>query len=82
METYFDNMTAEEGSKAKLAHDLWVLTNDGKKVLLDTGRATAAAVKAEAKAADALMRKHPYASILVAVGVGMLAGYLLGSRKK
>lgn len=78
METYFDNMTAEDGSKEKLAHDFKILASDSKQVLLNVGQATAATVKAEVKAVDATIHKHPYAAMLVGFGLGLAAGYLLG----
>ncbi len=81
METYFDNMTAEDGSKEKLAHDLQILASDSKQVLLNVGQATAATVKAEVKAVDAAVHKHPYAAMLVGFGLGLAAGYLLGPRR-
>jgi ElaB/YqjD/DUF883 family membrane-anchored ribosome-binding protein len=36
---------------------------------------------AGAKATDETIREHPYESIGVALGVGLLIGYLLGRRK-
>jgi len=38
METYFQNMTAEEGSKDKLVHDLNVLVHDAEELIKVTGR--------------------------------------------
>jgi ElaB/YqjD/DUF883 family membrane-anchored ribosome-binding protein len=38
------------------------------------------AVKA-AKAADEAVREHPYQAIAIAAGVGLIIGYLFGSRR-
>ena len=37
METYFKNMTAEEGTKEKLFHDLKILLQDGQTIVAATG---------------------------------------------
>jgi ElaB/YqjD/DUF883 family membrane-anchored ribosome-binding protein len=36
---------------------------------------------AGAKAADDAVREHPYQAIAIGVGVGLIAGFLLGSRR-
>jgi len=35
-----------------------------------------------AKAADEAVREHPYQAIAIGVGVGVILGYLLGSRRR
>jgi ElaB/YqjD/DUF883 family membrane-anchored ribosome-binding protein len=37
METYFKNMTAEDGTKEKLFHDLKILLQDGQSIVAATG---------------------------------------------
>lgn len=78
METYFDNMMADEGSKEKLARDLWVLANDSKNALVDVGRNAVA----EVQATDKMIRKHPYASLAGAFGLGVVVGWYLCSRRE
>ena len=80
METYFKNITAEDGSKEKLARDFKILANDGKHLLASAGKRTVEEFKTGAKAADRIVREHPYASIALGFGAGLLAGWLLGRR--
>ena len=51
---------------------------------IEEGRESLAVVREKAvegaKATDKLVRSHPYQSIGIALGVGLLAGYLLGRR--
>src|ERR1051325_6614 len=51
METYFSNMTAEEGTKEKLAHDLMTLMRDAEELVKATGSQLAGKSKAELKTA-------------------------------
>jgi len=81
METYFDNMTAKEGSTQKLAQDLWILADDGKNLLAGATQKVGEQLKAETQAADRVIRTNPYAALAAAFGLGLLAGWLLGSRR-
>lgn len=77
------------------AEDLWRITKDdlGERTketrarlreTLDKARASASEIEekavAGAKATDKLIRDHPYGSIGVALGVGILIGVLAGRR--
>ncbi len=77
------------------AEDLWRITKDdlGERTketrerlrqTLDKARASATEIEekavAGAKATDKLIREHPYGSIGVAFGVGLLIGVLAGRR--
>ncbi len=83
------------GTLAEDAHALLTATADvaGEKVAaarhrlkaaLESGKAVAAAVRdrtlASAKRADEAVRENPYASIGVALGVGVLLGVMLARR--
>jgi ElaB/YqjD/DUF883 family membrane-anchored ribosome-binding protein len=81
METYFDNMTAKEGSTQKLAQDLWILANDGKNLLADATQRAGEGLKADTQAANRIIRTNPYGAVAAAFGLGLLAGWLLGSRR-
>jgi ElaB/YqjD/DUF883 family membrane-anchored ribosome-binding protein len=78
METYFKNITAEDGSKEKLARDFKILATDSKHLLSGARRKTVEELRAGARAADRIVREHPYASIVLGFGAGLLAGWLLG----
>ncbi len=99
METYFSNMTAEEGTKEKLGHDLMTLVRDAEELVRVTGTQLAGKSKVElntalerlktgcrkveqkavvgARHTDRAIRRHPYQSIGLAFGVGLLVGALL-----
>ena len=99
METYFDNMTAQEGTGEKLLADLKVLVQDAEALVKAAGgnlaeksrtelhatleRLKVAASRAQDKAAagaaraDRLVRDHPYESIGLAFGIGLLIGVML-----
>jgi ElaB/YqjD/DUF883 family membrane-anchored ribosome-binding protein len=99
METYFQNMAVEEGSKDKLIRDLNTLVHDAEALIkiagkdlsakskeqlmaaLERFKITCHRVEAEAvsaaKATDKIIREHPYKSIGVAFGVGVLLGVLV-----
>jgi len=99
METYFNNMTAEEGTKEKLLHDLMILVNDAEELVKAAGSQLADKSKTElasalervkascrqleghalagARKADRMVREHPYQSIGLAFGVGLLLGVLV-----
>ena len=99
METYFNNMTAEEGTKEKLAKDLMTLVRDAEELVRVTGSQLAGKSKVElntalerlksgcrkveesavvgARHTDRVIRKHPYQSIGLAFGVGLLVGTLI-----
>jgi len=49
METYFKNMTADEGTKEKLFHDLKILVQDGQALVTATGGNLAKKSKEELK---------------------------------
>jgi ElaB/YqjD/DUF883 family membrane-anchored ribosome-binding protein len=78
METYFKNITAEDGSKEMLARDFKILANDSKHLLASAGKKTVEEIKAGAKAADKIVRDYPYASMALGFGAGLIAGWLLG----
>lgn len=104
METYFSNLTAEDGTKERLFRDLAVLAQDAEELVKTVGGQAAEKTKVElaaalerlkagcrtlgdrsavgARAADRLIRDHPYHSIGVAFGLGLLLGVLVngGSR--
>jgi ElaB/YqjD/DUF883 family membrane-anchored ribosome-binding protein len=99
METYFKNMTVEEGTKEKLFHDMKILLQDGQTLVVAAGGNLAQKSKEElkelaerlkvvcgrikeqsaqcAKATDQAIRAHPYRSLMIAFGVGVVAGVLL-----
>ena len=102
METYFKNMTAEEGTKRRLVQDLVTLVNDAEDLVKATGgdlaekskeeimealeRVKASCRRLEEQAAsgirvaDQYVRSHPYESLGIAVGLGLLAGVLLNRK--
>jgi|DewCreStandDraft_4_1066084.scaffolds.fasta_scaffold21936_3 ElaB/YqjD/DUF883 family membrane-anchored ribosome-binding protein len=51
METYFQNMTAEDGSKDKLIHDLNVLVHDAEELIKVTGKSLSEKSKVQLMAA-------------------------------
>ena len=99
METFFQNMTAEDGSKERLIQDLRTLVRDAEELIQTTGRnvsdrskeqliaaldrfkGTCQRVEKEAvtvaRSADRIIREHPYPSLGVAFGFGVLLGVLL-----
>jgi len=99
METYFSNMTTEEGIKDKLLRDLGVLARDAEELVKAAGGQMADKSKAElvrtldrlkvrcnklsdkvtvgARQADQVIREHPYHSIGVAFGIGLVIGVLV-----
>ena len=102
METFFKNMSAEEGTKRRLVQDLVTLVNDAEDLVKATGGDLAEKSKEEImqalervkascrrleeqaasgfRAADDYVRSHPYESLGIAVGVGILAGVLLNRK--
>jgi ElaB/YqjD/DUF883 family membrane-anchored ribosome-binding protein len=102
METFFKNMTGEEGTKQRLVKDLITLVHDAEDLVKATGGDLAEKSKEEimealervkascrrleeqaasgARAADRYVRSHPYESLGVALGLGLVAGVLI-SRK-
>jgi ElaB/YqjD/DUF883 family membrane-anchored ribosome-binding protein len=102
METYFKNMTAEEGTKERLVQDLITLVHDAEDLVKATGGDLAEKSKKEIiealdrvkascrrleeqasvslRAADRAIRQHPYESIGIAAGVGLILGVLLNRR--
>ena|SRR5437870_9338999 len=99
METYFSNMTAAEGTKEKLARDLFTLVRDAEELVRATGSQLADKSKVElntalerlkvgcrnlerkaaagARNTDRVIREHPYQSMGIAFGVGLLIGALV-----
>jgi ElaB/YqjD/DUF883 family membrane-anchored ribosome-binding protein len=96
METYFNNLTAQDGTKEKLLQDLMTLVNDAEELVHVVGGQLAGKTKTElataldrlkagcrqfesraavgARQADRVIREHPYQSISVAFGLGLLLG--------
>jgi ElaB/YqjD/DUF883 family membrane-anchored ribosome-binding protein len=96
METYFNNLTAQDGTKEKLLQDLMTLVSDAEELVHIVGGQLAGKTKTElataldrlkagcrqfegraaagAKKADHVIREHPYPSIGVAFGLGLLLG--------
>jgi ElaB/YqjD/DUF883 family membrane-anchored ribosome-binding protein len=99
METYFKNLTAEDGTKERLIQDLRILMHDAEDLIAAAGKhlpekskeqlmvalerfkTTCQRMEREAvsaaRSADRMIREHPYESIGVAFGVGVLIGVLL-----
>ena len=102
METYFENMTAQEGTKEKLVQDLITLVHDAEDLVKATGenlaekskreimlalnrvKASAGKVEekaaAQARAADRILREHPYSFVGLAFGLGLVVGLLINRR--
>jgi ElaB/YqjD/DUF883 family membrane-anchored ribosome-binding protein len=85
METYFDNMTAQEGSADKLARDFRVLLHDAEELVKDGCRVVGEQSVIAAEQADQAVRRYPAATAGVAfgfglLGFGLLVGLLLGRR--
>jgi ElaB/YqjD/DUF883 family membrane-anchored ribosome-binding protein len=80
METYFDNMTAPEGSAEKLRHDFRTLLSDTEDLVKDSCRALGQQTKVAARQTDQLIRRNPLVAVGVAFGAGMLLGVLLGRK--
>ena|SRR5687768_13888817 len=99
METFFKNMTGDEGTKQRLVKDLITLVHDAEDLVKATGGDIAEKSKQEIiealervkascrrleeqaatslRAADRAIRKHPYESMGIALGVGLVLGVLL-----
>jgi len=99
METYFKNMTGDEGTKQRLVKDLITLVHDAEDLVKATGGDIAEKSKKELmealervkgsckrleeqaatslRAADRTIRQHPYESMGIALGVGLVLGVLL-----
>jgi ElaB/YqjD/DUF883 family membrane-anchored ribosome-binding protein len=80
METYFKNITAEDGSKEKVVRDFKILANDSKHLLATATQKTVEELKEGAKTADRAVRAYPYAALALGLGAGFLTGWLLGGR--
>ncbi len=80
METYFDNMTAQEGSADKLLRDFRVLVHDAEELVKDGCRVVGEQSVIAAEQADQAVRRYPAATAGVAFGFGLLVGLLLGRR--
>ena len=80
METYFDNMTAQDGSADKLVRDLRVLVHDAEELARDGCRVMGEQTKIAAQQADEAVRRYPTAVVGVAFCFGVLMGLVLGRR--
>jgi ElaB/YqjD/DUF883 family membrane-anchored ribosome-binding protein len=80
METYFNNMTAEDGSAEKLMRDVRTLVRDTEDLMRDGCRTAGHHTLVAVQQADEAIRQYPAASMGVAFGVGILLGLLLGRR--
>jgi ElaB/YqjD/DUF883 family membrane-anchored ribosome-binding protein len=102
METFFKNMTGEEGTKQRLVKDLITLVHDAEDLVKATGGDLAQKSKEEImealervkascrrmeeqaasglRAADQYVRKHPYESLGIAAGLGLVVGVLLNRK--
>ncbi len=82
METFFKNIAGEEGTKERLVKDLITLVHDAEELVKATGGDIAEKSKEEImeatlRAADQVIRRHPYESMGVVFGVGILLGVLI-----
>jgi ElaB/YqjD/DUF883 family membrane-anchored ribosome-binding protein len=80
METYFNNMTAEDGSADKLIQDVRTLVRDAEEVMWDGCRVIGQQTVVAAQQADEAIRQFPTASVGLAFGIGLLLGLLCGRR--
>jgi ElaB/YqjD/DUF883 family membrane-anchored ribosome-binding protein len=100
METFFKNISAEDGTTGKLVQDLNMLLSDAEELVSSTGGKLATKSKDELTAVleklrascgriekrategalgtDRFIRKKPYQSAGIALGIGLLLGALLG----
>ena len=102
METFFKNMTGDEGTKQRLVKDLITLVHDAEDLVKATGgdlaqkskeeimqalervKASCSRLEEQAasglRAADQYVRHHPYESLGIALGLGLVAGVLLNRK--
>jgi ElaB/YqjD/DUF883 family membrane-anchored ribosome-binding protein len=80
METYFDNMTVQDGSAEKLMRDCRVLMHDAEELIRDGCRVLGEQTRIAAEEADEAVRRYPAATAGVAFGFGVMIGLLLGRR--
>ena len=102
METFFKNMTGEEGTKQRLVKDLITLVHDAEDLVKATGgdlaekskeeimqaleRVKASCRRLEEQAASGLrvadqyVRRHPYESLGIALGIGLVVGVLVNRK--
>jgi ElaB/YqjD/DUF883 family membrane-anchored ribosome-binding protein len=80
METYFNNMTAQDGSTDKLVRDLRVLVHDAEELVKDGCRVMGEQTKIAAQQADEALRQYPTAVVGVAFCFGVLLGLVLGRK--
>jgi ElaB/YqjD/DUF883 family membrane-anchored ribosome-binding protein len=80
METYFNNMAAEDGSAEKLVRDIKTLVRDTEDLMRDGCRTAGQHTLLAAQQADDAIRQYPSASVGLAFGVGILLGLLLRRR--
>jgi ElaB/YqjD/DUF883 family membrane-anchored ribosome-binding protein len=80
METYFNNMAAEDGTAEKLMRDVRTLVQDTEDLMWDGCRTVGEHTLLAMQQADEAVRHYPTASVGVAFGIGVLLGLLLGRR--
>jgi ElaB/YqjD/DUF883 family membrane-anchored ribosome-binding protein len=80
METYFNNMAAEDGSTEKLMRDVRTLVRDTEDLVRDGCRTATEHSLLAVQQADEAIRNYPLASVGVAFGFGVMLGLLLGRR--
>jgi ElaB/YqjD/DUF883 family membrane-anchored ribosome-binding protein len=80
METYFNNMAAEDGTAEKLMRDVRTLVRDTEDLMWDGCRAAGEHTLLAVQQADEAVRQYPTASVGLAFGIGVLLGLLLGRR--
>ncbi len=80
METYFDNMTAQDGSTDKLVRDLRVLMQDTEELMRYGCRVLGEQTRIATQQADEAVRRYPSAVAGAAFGFGLLVGLLIARR--
>ena len=80
METYFNNLTAAEGSAEKLVQDVQVLIKDGEDLLRNSCQGLGDQSRFTAEQAKEAVRRYPYASVGAAFALGLLVGLLSGRK--
>ena len=82
-ETLLRATAGDVTEKAKEARArLWAALERAKSTCDDLQRQAIAAAKAAAQKADVVIREHPYQSVGVAFGVGVLIGVLVGRKSR
>jgi len=81
METYFNNLTAAEGSAEKLVQDVQVLIKDGEDLLRNGCQVLGDQSRVTARQAAETVRRYPYASVGAAFALGVFVGLLAGKKQ-